>query len=200
MDKREILIPGGEGRAFEVKKGEYIIVTDVKGKQVADLVCLNLANPQEYLSTAHTRMMVGRTSLTQGDTMYTNYRNAILEMVVDKVGVHDTLYPCCDPMRYKLDFGLDEHRNCRDNLAGVLQKYGVDFWRVPDPVNLFQNSPLNVDGSFADAEEPKTMPGDYVVLKALMDVVVGISACPQDMIPLNGWIITDIKAELTSKL
>lgn len=200
MDKREIIIPGGEGRAFEVKKGEYITVTDIEGKQVADFICLNLANLQEFLSTMHTRMMVGRTSLTKGDTMFTNYRNPILEMVEDTVGVHDTLYPCCDLMRYKLDFGLEGHRNCRDNLTGALQKYGIEFWRVPDPINLFQNTPLNADGSFGYCEEPKTKPGDHVVFKALMDVVVGVSACPMDMTPLNGWNVTDIKAEVTSTL
>jgi len=29
-------------------------------------------------------------------------------------------------------------------------------------------------------------PGDYVVLRAEMDAVIAFSACPQDILPING--------------
>jgi uncharacterized protein YcgI (DUF1989 family) len=199
MANREILIPGGEGRAFPVYKDEYVVVTDVEGKQVADFIAINLHNVQEYLSTTHTRTMLGHVSPCKGDNLYSNYRKALLQLVEDTVGVHDTLYPCCDPMRYLLDFGVEGHRNCRENFAQALKPYGIDYWRIPDPVNLFQNTPLNADGSFGDSLEPKSKAGDYVVFKAITDVIVGISACPQDMTPLCGWNITDIRATVSKE-
>jgi uncharacterized protein len=196
LETREVLIPGGTGRAFKVYSGEYLKVTDVEGKQVADFIAINLNKRQEYLSTAHTRAMNGRLTVMNGDKLYSNYRNALLEIVEDTVGVHDTLYPCCDPMRYKLDFNVEGHKNCRENFSQVLKDYSIDYGYIPDPLNLFQNSPLNPDGTFAAAVEPESKPGDYVVFKALTDVIIGISACPQDMTPLCGYHITDIKAEI----
>jgi uncharacterized protein YcgI (DUF1989 family) len=193
---REVLIPGGEGRAFNVNKEEYVKITDVAGKQVADLIVLNRHNTQEFVSSSHTRIMLNRVFLQKEDKLYSNYRNVMLQLVEDTVGVHDLLYPCCDRMRYLLDYGVDHHRNCRNNLHECMKEYGIDYWRVPDPVNLFQNTPLNEDGSYAEPQEPKTNAGDYVIFKALTDVIIGISACPQDMNPLCGWNITDIKAEI----
>lgn len=199
MVKREILVPGGTGRAFEIKAGEYLIVTDVEGKQVADFIAINPQNREEYLSTAHTRTMNGRITVRKGDRLYSNYRHPLLEIVEDTVGVHDTLYPCCDPMRYKLDFGVEGHRNCRENFAQALKDYEIDYGRVPDPLNLFQNSPLNRDGTFAASVEPLSKAGDYVVFQALTDLIISISACPQDLTPLCGYHVTDIRAEIVDK-
>ncbi|WP_027416653.1 DUF1989 domain-containing protein [Aneurinibacillus terranovensis] len=200
MENQEIVITGGTGRAFPIKSGKYLIVTDVEGKQVADFIAVNLNNNEEYLSTAHTRSMNGRVTVQKGDMLYSNFRHALLEIVEDTVGVHDTLYPCCDPMRYKLDFGVDGHQNCRENFTHALKEYGIDYWRVPDPFNIFQNSPLNPDGTFGPSTEPKSKAGDYVVFRALTDLIIGISACPQDMTPLNGFHITDIKANIVDHL
>ncbi len=194
--KREILIKGGTGEAFEVSEGDLIKVVDVEGKQVADFIAICKDNTQEYLSTAHTRMMNGQTYLKKGQKLFSNYRNVLLEFVEDTVGVHDTLYPACDPARYKLDFNVDEHRNCRENFLEALKDYQIEYWRIPDPVNLFQNTPINSDGTFATHKEPETKGGDYVVFRAVTDLIVGISACPMDLTPVNGGKITDILASV----
>jgi uncharacterized protein len=196
---REVVIPGGSGHAFKIYNGEYLVVTDIEGKQVADFIAINLNNKEEFLSTAHTRTMNGRLTVMKGDKLFSNFRHALLEIVEDTVGVHDTLYPCCDPMRYWLDFGVDNHKNCRENFAHAFKDYGLDYWRIPDPLNLFQNTPVNPDGTFGASIEPESKAGDYVVFKALTDLIIGISACPQDMTPLCGYHITDIKAEIIQK-
>lgn len=189
---REILVKGGQGKCFPVYKGEFLKIIDVKGKQVADFIAINLDNDEEYVSTAHTRTMNGNISLRKGDKLYSNYRNPLFYLIEDTVGVHDTLYPCCDPMRYLLDFNVEDHRNCRENFAQELEPYGIDYWRIPDPINLFQNAPINPDGSFAEIGEPESKAGDYVTFEVLCDSIVGISACPMDLTPLCGWKITDI--------
>jgi uncharacterized protein len=199
LKSKEFLIQGGTGLVFEINKGEYLKVTDVEGKQVADFIALSVDKKDEYLSTAHTRTMNGRLTVTAGDILYSNYRQALLEIVEDTVGVHDTLYPCCDPLRYELDFNVKGHRNCRDNFAEALEDYNIEYGFIPDPLNLFQNSPINSDGAFAEITEPESKAGDYVVFKALSDLIIGISACPQDLAPTNGYKITDIKAEILDK-
>ncbi|WP_052947853.1 DUF1989 domain-containing protein [Aneurinibacillus tyrosinisolvens] len=85
------------------------------------------------------------------------------------------------------------------NFAHAFKDYGLDYWRIPDPLNLFQNTPVNPDGTFGASIEPESKAGDYVVFKALTDLIIGISACPQDMTSLCGYHITDIKAEIIPK-
>ena len=41
-------------------------------------------------------------------------------------------------------------------------------------------------------DEPWSRPGDYVLLRALTDLVCASSACPDDIDPANGWNPTDI--------
>ena len=189
---KNVVIAGGEGKSILVKKNDYITVTDIEGQQVADFVAIKLHDKKEYLSTAHTRAITGHLSLIKGQYMYSNYRNKLLKLTEDTVGIHDTLYPCCDPMRYYLDFGIENHKNCRDNFVSALKSYGIEYWCVPDPVNLFQNAPITEDGNFDTHQVSKSNPGDFVTFKALENLIIAISACPQDMTPLCGWEITDI--------
>ena len=47
------------------------------------------------------------------------------------------------------------------------------------------NIPVQADGSLS-FEPPVCKPEDYVLLRAALDCVVAFSACPQDMVPING--------------
>ena len=138
-------------------------------------------------------------------------------------GVHDTLIAACDRWRYA-ELGVDGyHESCTDNcwdalaaLAGSLQDsaggevteglnalQGALGGRVPDPFNLFMNIPVTQSGEGAKRgvsfEEPKTKPGDYVVLEALRDVVVVMSACPQDVLTINGKNPVDAHFQVLDK-
>jgi uncharacterized protein YcgI (DUF1989 family) len=43
-----------------------------------------------------------------------------------------------------------------------------------------------IDGNVIEFRPPVSTPGSYVALRAEMDCVVVFSACPQDMVPING--------------
>lgn len=191
LRQQELLIPGGEARSLLVGRGQKITVTDVAGKQVADFIAFRQGDLTEFLSPTHTRSILGRLALKVGDNLYTNLRNPLFRVVEDTVGQHDMIFAACDKRRYLLDYGMENHPNCRDNFMEALGGYGLESWRIPDPINIFQNSPLLPDGTFAMAE-PLSEPGDRIVLEVLQDAVVAISACPQDQNPCNGWRVTDI--------
>jgi uncharacterized protein YcgI (DUF1989 family) len=192
----EFIVPGGEGRAFLIRKGQYVVIKDLKGKQVADFIAFHAGQRDEFVSTNHTCTMNGRIKLRQDDFLYSNLRQPLLKMVKDTVGTHDLMFPCCDPQRYEQDFGIQNHRNCRENFASNLISYGISYAQIPNPVNVFQNTPVHSDGTIGEVHEPNSKPGDYVVFKALVDLVAAVSACPQDQTPLCGWEITDIGIEI----
>lgn len=192
--KQQIHVPAREGRAFEVRAGEEIRLTDVQGKQVCDLWAFCPENLEEFVSASHTRVACGRVVLRLGDALVSNLRRPLLTLVAGVEG-HDTLQPCCDPARYRLDYGIEDHASCRENLHHAMRPYGLSYALVPDPINVFQRVHVTANGEFENAE-PTTVAGDSVTLRAEADLIVGVSACPQDQNPCNGFNPTDIGVEV----
>jgi uncharacterized protein len=181
----------GEGIAVELTTGQLLQIATVQGKQVADFVAFSLDDRAEYLSTAMTRAKNNTIMLQQGMKLYSNRRNPLLELVEDTVGRHDMLFPACDPRRYKDDYGLEDHPSCRIALTDALSSYGIGFDQIPDPINWFMNLAIVQRGEL-EIRESLAERNDYVLLNALSDVVVAISACPQDQNSTNGGNPTDI--------
>ena len=100
-------------------------------------------------------------------------------------GIHDTLMAACDRYRYEVLGCTDYHDNCTDNLARACATSACRRRRRPSPLNLFMNIPWTTDGGLSFAP-PVSTPGSYVVLRAEMDLVIAFSACPQDILPING--------------
>ena len=156
-------IPARRGAAVRVTKGQSVKVINTHGEQVVDTWAFNTVDVNEFMSMEATRATLLKMRPAVGDSLYTNRRRAILTVVED----------------------TDYHDNCSDNLRSGTQALGVEVPTVPSPLNLFMNIPWTASGELA-FEAPVTAPGDYIVLRAEMDAVVAFSACPQDILPING--------------
>jgi len=176
-------------------RGSLLEIVDVEGKQVADLVAFVADDLTEWLSATHTRGSLQSLRLGVGGQLVSNRRRPLLKVVRDDVGVDDLLFAMCDKARYSQDYGLAEHANCRDNLTTAYAPWGITAWQIPDPVNVFQNSPVDERGGITSAE-PQSRAGDKLTLEVLADLIVGVSACPQDQNPCNGWNPTAILLRL----
>jgi uncharacterized protein len=184
MSMREIA--GGAGRAVRLGKGEAVRLVNTFGSQVVDTWALAHGDISEYLSVEHTRRMLHNLFPKQGDSLYSNRRQPMLLLEEDtSPGKHDMLFACCDKWLYKHYGSAPGHRNCRDNFVGALFELGYDAPLVPNPLNLWMNIPVS-DSERIAIEPPLSRPGDHVLLRALMDVVVVLSACPMDVTPING--------------
>ena len=192
----EVLVPAGHGRAFRVPRGALLEIVDVEGQQVADFISVNELDRTEWLSATHTRSQTLRLNLAVGDRLQTNWRHAMYEVVSDDVGMHDLITSMCDARRYRIDYGVENHRSCRSNFLEALQPWHYEEWEIPDVINVFQNAPIRADRTFGN-EVPTSKPGDKFVLRALMDgIVAAISACPQDLNPCNGFHPSPILARI----
>lgn len=189
---REIMVPGGHGRAFPAETGVLIAIVDIKGQQALDFVALAADDRNEALSTVETRRALCSLYVKVGDVLVSSRGTPMLEIVEDSIGVHDYSVPACDPTRYAVDFGCPGHRNCLDNMFGALQAFGLTSpLQVPEPFNFFQNSPV-VEGGRTGVVDPPSQAGDRIVLRALMNLVCAVSSCPQDIIPGNGLVPTEL--------
>ena len=181
-----LTIPARRGMAARVGKGQRIKVINTHGAQVVDTWAFSAAHATEWMSMEASRAWFMKLRAALGDTFLTNQRRPILSLVEDTSGgAHDTLMAACDLPRYRLLGVEGHHDNCRDNLHAGLAALGVKVPATPSPLNLFMNIPWSAEGALAWAE-PVSTPGSYVVLRAEMDLVIAFSACPQDLLPING--------------
>jgi uncharacterized protein len=178
-------VPAAEGRAVAVAAEQAFRVVDLEGGQVGDLFAFVAGDPTEYLSASHTRAHTSRLFPAVGDHFVSNRRRPLFELVADdSPGIHDMLIAACDAERYR-DLGIDGwHASCAENLRCALASHGVEVAFVPQPVNLFMNIP--VDDGRLDWLPAASAPGASVTLRAAADVLVVVSACPQDVVAING--------------
>lgn len=186
-----LTIPARSGRAVALKAGQSIKIINTHGHQVVDTWAFNAADLHEFLSMEHMRAFINRVRPKPGDKLATNKRRPILTMVEDtSPGVHDTFIAACDIYRFQGLGCTEYHENCADNLFAGMALIGFKPPEVPSPLNLWMNIPINGDGSI-EWKEPVSKPGDHVVLRAEMDCIVAMSACPQDIVCINAGMPTE---------
>ena len=180
-----ITIPARAGKAAIVAAGQCIRAVNTHGQRVVDTWAFNRHDLREFMSMEHSRAHMLTVFPTAGATMTTNHRRPILTFVEDTSGgIHDTLIAACDRYRYKFLGVEGYHDNCTDNLYAALAALGLTPPEVPSPLNMWMNIPVAPDGSI-DFQPTVARPGDYVLLRAEMHVIMVFSACPQDILPIN---------------
>jgi uncharacterized protein YcgI (DUF1989 family) len=179
-------IPARRGKATFLRKGQSIRVINTHGAQVVDTWAFTAGMLTEFMSMEHTRATLTKMIPRPGDGLYTNRRRRILTMTEDtSLGAHDTLMAACDSERYILLGVKEYHDNCTDNLVAAMQSLGLTPPECPSPLNLFMNIPWTPNGKLS-FDPPTCKPGDHVTLRAELDCIVAMSACPQDILPING--------------
>ena len=179
-------IPARHGVAVSLRSGDELIVTNTHGTQVLDTWAFADGDVAEHMSMEHTRSRLSRLTPRIGDTLFTSRRRPILALIEDtSPGVHDTLLCACNAAIYRELGCAADHRSCEQNLHEALATFGHEIPFTPGPLNLFMNIPADANGAIV-REPPVSRPGDYVRLRAEMDTIVVMSACPQDVTPING--------------
>lgn len=176
------IIPPRSGAAFMLKKGELLKVIDIEGEQVSDLICYNLHDKAEYLSSGRTIDYAETIFLTKGHSFYSNRSSIMLEMIEDTVGRHDFLLSPCSAEMFRIIYGHTEpHRGCAGNLAAALRDFGIEADNIPVCFNIFMH--VEVDGATGKISvlPPESRAGDHVVFEAKMDLIVGMTACSAGM-------------------
>lgn len=177
------------GMCIEVTKGQLVSVIDVEGGQVVDFFAESATNPNEFLSTGVTIDCNASLRLQKGDCIYSNRYRPMFLVVEDDVGEHDLLHPCCRPEMYDFFYHNGEnHPNCLDNINQSLGERRP----IICPVNLFMHVQIDAHGNVA-VKPPLSKAGDRIVLKAQMDMRLGIAACSVSESDCNSGACTPIQ-------
>ena len=184
-------IKAATATAYRVKAGDYIQVIDVAGRQCTDFQCFSarkldrgLALP---LDATVTRTLLGRLYPTPGlpSKGFAHDFEPLVEVVQDTCGRHDAFATACNP-RYYDDMGYPGHVNCTENFNRALGDHGVPPRKGWEALNYFYNTNIDSNNQLY-LDEPWSRPGDYVLMKALTDLVCVSSSCPDDIDAANGW-------------
>ena len=179
-------IAARHARAAFIRKNAKVRVINTHGTQVVDCWAFNAEKTSEFMSMEHCRVAFERYRPKRGDTMVTNFRRPILKILEDSAdGAHDTLLAACDRFRYEKLGCKEYHRNCTDNLWEAMIAEGYKITETPSPFNLWQNTPVEADGTIKP-NPPVYRKGENIVMRAEMNLVICLSACPQDITSING--------------
>ena len=198
--KQELRITRATARTYEVKKGEWIQIIDVSGKQCSDFIAFDKQALEQGvvlgLDATATRTVMGLNNPVPG--LHSRYLGSdllsMVEVVQDTVGRHDSFLLACTPKYYE-DSGYFGHISCTENFNQVLAPYGIAPRAGWPAINLFFNTFIDASGAVL-MDEPWSRAGDYILLRADRDLVCASSACPDDIDPANGWHPTDIHVRI----
>jgi uncharacterized protein len=169
------------GSAFELRKGQSLRVIDLEGEQVADLMAFAQADKVESLSSGRSIDYANSIYLTKGNILYSNRSRPMFTITDDDAGRHDFLLTPCSPETFQIIYGeKDYHPSCFDNLARHLEEFGIAPDSIPTTFNIFMNVEIDPTGQLKILP-PRSKAGDAIVLRAEMDLIVGLTACSAEM-------------------
>jgi aminomethyltransferase len=200
---QEIRVKNSTAESYTVKKGEYIQIIDVEGHQCSDFQCFSVSDLEKGeslgIDPTVTRSIMGSSYPAPGvhDKYYNLDSVPLVEIVRDTVWRHDTFGLACNSKYYE-DVGFPGHPNCTDNFNKALGEYDVKPRLNWVAVNFFFNTNIEECHSLS-SDVSWSRPGDYVLLRALSDLVCVSSACPDDVSPANDFKPTDIHVRIYGK-
>ena len=171
-------IPPRSGTAFELAKGASLTVVDPEGSQVSDLLAYNAQDVREVISNGRTFDYEETLHLSTGNRLWSNRSNPMLSIVEDTVRRHDFLLTPCSTATFEHFYPEKPvHRGCFGNLAEALEPYGIGPDDIPTAFNVFMNVPVDGESGLIAVKPPVSKAGDRIVLRAEMDLIIGLTAC-----------------------
>ena len=211
-------IPACSSAHATLQPSQRIKITNTSGHQVIDLWAFPTSNTPCWMSMSQTRSKLMKIMPSVGDLLVDIDREPVLGILQDtSTGRHDTLFPACDAQRYA-QLGLPNHGSCGQNLGIELTRYleqtdeGCTGYAAlselescsrrwawtPEPFNLFMNVPWQGERGKLQVKPPDCKEADFVILYAMKECLVVMSACPNDVLDTNGGQPTSATFEVLS--
>ena len=189
-------IAAGEPWLQRLSKGQVLRIVDLEGNQAVDTLLFNAGDTEEHYSLTHTIQAQGALYLGLGSVLMSSQGRAMMTIVADTCGRHDTLGGACSCESNTVRYALDKRamHSCRDNFMRAIahSPYGLQKRDMAPNINFFMNVPVTPQGGLT-FEDGISAPGKYVELRAEMDVVVLVSNCPQLNNPCTAYNPTPVR-------
>ncbi|MCH9037445.1 MAG: urea carboxylase-associated family protein [Chloroflexi bacterium] len=189
----EVHIPAGHGRAVTVEKGQVVRLSNPEGGQACDAAFFNAHNYKEVFHpgvSVYYNFYQGIGNTRRLTKLYSKppRSNLMLTVIDDPVGIHWAYMGSrCNKLIYKLRDNVDcpPHRSCQDNLAEAIEPYGLTGDDVPEVMQIWMDVYIDPETMMFVINPSPAKKGDYIEMRAEMDVLAAFSACPSDKVQTN---------------
>ena len=182
------IVPAGEPWSTTIQAGDVLRLIDLEGQQAVDFICYNAEDRTERYHWANTIKLseLGKNLyIGHGSILRSNKARPMMSVVKDTCGGHDTIWGCCSFELDQFRFGKTNAECCQRNFERELAKHGMDAQDIVPNVNFFMSVPVTADGNAA-LSGAHSQAGDYVDLRAEMDVISVLSNCPEALNEATG--------------
>ncbi len=186
-------VAAGRPWSGRIAKGDVLRLIDLEGQQAIDFLCYNAQSPEERYHAPNTIKIPGRIYLGKGSSLWSVLARKMMTIVDDTCGGHDTIFGCCSFALDEVRYGATNSRCCQKNFEEELARHGLGPRDIVPNVNFFMRVPVAADGQAAIVDGISKA-GDYVDLRADMDVLAVLSNCPEALNPATGTGPTAIQA------
>jgi hypothetical protein len=189
------IVPARAPWGAVLTRGQVLRIVDVEGRQGVDFLCYNATDPLERYHAPNTIKRARTLALTTGHAFYSDIARPMMTIVADTVGHHDTIGGCCSAPSNEMLYGVKSVPGCRENFLTALSRYGLGRRDIVPNLNFFANVPVRQGNALSDLvfEDSLSRAGDYLDIRAEMDVICAISNCPQVNNPASGGAPTPIR-------
>ena len=192
--REDVIVPAREPWSIKMSQGEVLRIIDLEGQQAVDFLCYNADDPTDRYNAANTIKLNGNIYLGKDTEIWSVRANKMMTFIEDTCGSHDTLYGCCSVEIDDVRFGKNNNgRGCQGNFETELAKHGLGAKDIAANINLFMYVPVEANGTVAIAPGI-SKGGDYVDLRAEMDLLAVLSNCPEALNNAAGMNPTPIRA------
>ena len=188
----DTIVPACQPWSGKIVKGDVLRLIDLEGQQAIDFLCYNADDFEERYHAPNTIKIPGQIYLTTGSSLWSVRANRLMTITEDTCGGHDTIFGCCSFALDEVRYGATNPRCCQQNFEEELARHGMGARDVVPNVNFFMRVPVAEDGK-AMIVDGLSRPGDYVDLRADMDVLAVLSNCPEALNPATGSGPTPIR-------
>lgn len=181
-----------------VAAGDVLTVIDLYGNQAVDCLLYSAADTSVRYSAPETIRRQGRITLTTGSVLRADTGIALMTVVDDEVGAHDTLGGACSKESNTLRYGPHTwaQHGCKENFLIEGARHGLGARDLSSNINWFMNVPVDPDGALGIVDG-LSAPGKRIALRADVDTLVLVSNCPQINNPCNGFDPTPVQMIVT---
>jgi urea carboxylase-associated protein 1 len=181
-----------------VGAGDVLTIVDLAGNQAVDCLLYSASDTRVRYSAPETIARQGRIVLSEGSVLRADTGVALMTVVGDEVGVHDTLGGACSKESNTLRYGQHtrSQHGCLENFLLEGARHGLGARDLASNINWFMNVPVDPDGALGIVDG-LSGPGKRVALRAEIDTLVLVSNCPQINNPCNAFDPTPVRMIVT---
>ncbi len=191
----EEVVPAKQPWSGVIASGDVLVLTDLEGQQAVDFLCFDANDPSDRYSATNSVKVQGNVYVGLDTVLYADSGVALMTVIEDTIGRHDTIYGCCSNPNNMLRYGVETTESCYSNFQRAMAERGLGDDAIVPNINWFMSVPVLEDGG-AGVANAELKPMSHVSLRAERDVLAVLSNCPQMHNPCNGYNPSPIKVSV----